>query len=80
MSALFGRDDPLLGQCPLPPLAGRGVGRGAQVDQRGGEATAGGLQGAGGGTRLRQEAGGPLAGPFGGRQGVPEAVMRPGGS
>ncbi|MEU7052550.1 hypothetical protein AB0A67_30105, partial [Streptomyces eurythermus] len=42
MSGLFGEHHPVLGQGALPPLAGGGVGRGAQVDQGGGQGAAGG--------------------------------------
>ncbi len=76
MSGPFGEHDPLLGAGALPPLAGRRVGRGAQVGEGGGEAAAGGIHGFGYGMYVRQSAFGVGAGVFDRRERVLDAVAR----
>ena len=77
MSRLFGRHDPLLRQGALPPLAGRGVGGGAEIDQGGGQGAAGRVQSSDARMRLRRQAGRVLPGPFDRRQGVLQTVAGP---
>lgn len=76
MSGPFGEHDPLPGAGALPPLAGRRVGRGAQVGEGGGEATAGGSHGSGYGMYVRQSAFGMGAGVFDRRERVLDALAR----
>ncbi|CAK7282904.1 hypothetical protein SGPA1_20879 [Streptomyces misionensis JCM 4497] len=76
VSGLFGEHDPVLGQGALPPLAGRGVRGGAQIDEGGGEGAAGVVQGAGRRVRFGEQPGGVLAGAFRRGQRVFQAVAR----
>lgn len=74
MSGLFGAQHPFLGQGALPPLAGRGVGRGAQFHEGPGESAACAFQGTRLGVLRGLEPGRALAGAVDGGEGVVEAV------